>query len=297
MKPFFTLLCVWIFAFQSVAQVNIRGRWNPKDTTQTHILHTKRGDEFTTGRMLSRNKTVVAYLLDSDTLFFATKQVSWVQVVKPSKRLPPTFLRERLFLSPTAFPLEKGVREYRNNTLLFNSYRKGITNNLQMGFGFMPGLLVNLLWVDTKITIPVSNNFRAGIGGMLGGGNYFDFYDSYQGLGFAAGYGVVSIGSRYHFINLSAAYAGGKTGNNLDGANRSRKTNSWIFSTGGAFKIGKKENRLFFEILSIPVEGSRQLVRGGAIGVTIATKGKRHLDLVTSMPIPGSFAIGVTSKK
>jgi hypothetical protein len=291
MRHIYTLLFFSLMANIAQGQVPINGHWRKGDTTQVHTLYTRRGDQFV-GRLLEKNKAVVGFLVNADTVFFSTKSVKRIVIRRKTNLLPATMVTERLFVSPTAFPLKKGVREYRNNCLLFNSYRKGITNNMQVGIGFMPALFVNLIWVDTKVTIPIGKNINAGLGGMLGGGNNVDFISDFETFGFAAGFGALTIGTKSHFINLSSAYV-------LHGI-KSNPENKWLYSFGGAMKIPKRKHRLYYELLYVPERHSTDINWYGTIGITIVQR-KRNTDLgILIHPLGISYRapfFGITSKK
>jgi hypothetical protein len=294
MKTLLTSLCLLVVQTSLISQVKLHGQWQSGDTSQVQILKTRRGDRFI-GRLLSINKTAAVFLLSShDTIVWPKKEIIRIEALK-SSLLPPKFARQRLFFAPTAFTLEKGISEYRNNSWVLNSYRKGFTDKFQMGVGFMPALVVNLVWTDFKYTIPLSKNLRAGVGGIAGGGIDFQYYDDSQMLGFAAGLGILTIGSEYNFINLAMArFLKGNEGPNDDGHSK-----YWGFSMGGAFKAKRKSDRFFIELTVFPEDNRFYSTWAGGIGYTYEKK--RSLDIAIRV-VPFGLGsrypmIGITSRR
>lgn len=294
MKSIFTLFLLLLIACAMQAQKPIIGRWNPKDTTQVQVLTSKRGDRFK-GRLLSINKTAAVFLLSTnDTIIWAKKEISRIETLN-AKLLPPTFVRQRLFFAPTAFTLEKGISEYRNNSLVLNSYRKGLTDKFQMGVGFMPTVFINLVWTDFKYAIPLAKNLRVGLGGMVGGGVEFQVYGNSRVLGYATGLGMLTIGSKYNFINLAAA----KAVVGYDAPDNDGRSDRWGVSMGGAFKTAKKNDRCFFELIVFTGSNAIHSNWAGAIGYTYERK--RSIDFAIRLLPFGTRSrwpmLGVTSRR
>ncbi|MBI5917258.1 MAG: hypothetical protein HY842_17955 [Bacteroidetes bacterium] len=241
-------LCVLLLVFlhtQIFAQLQINGKWIPGDSSHTQVLTTVRGDEFV-GRLLQFDSTTVAFKLEtSDTLHFGIGEVKKVEVLPPPMQKPKLKYRnikERLLISPTGFSLEAGENEYRNIMFLYNAYHHGLTDKITIGGGIVPFFIFNLGWIDAKVSFELDESIHVGVGGIFGGGFAYNFPeeegdDNWIRFGYAAGFGALTIGSKENFINLSTA----RITVPIDDGN-----GPWLFSIGGAFKIGGK-TRLFME--------------------------------------------------
>lgn len=240
----YLLFLLVLIPFLGKAQVQIIGQWWPEDTTDIHILSTVRGDEFT-GRLLKNDSNSVAFLLGSgDTLNYSTHEIKSVKIIHEKPAPKTDVICERLLVAPTGFALEKGENEYRNILFLYNSYHRGITDNITIGGGFMPLIITYMGWVDAKFTFKLGDNLHLGTGALLGGGFVIDFSEDegsggWNKYGFTGGFGALTIGSKNKFINLSMARV-------IVSESGEPESSPWLYSLGGACNLGKKK-RLFVE--------------------------------------------------
>ncbi|MCC6724306.1 MAG: hypothetical protein IT258_07325 [Saprospiraceae bacterium] len=265
MRKALLLIFPLLFAHAATAQmVKVKGDLRIGDTTQVHVLKTKRGDIFI-GRLLGLDNEKIRFLLlKKDTVFWPNALVEKV-ASKKAELLPPSLVTQRIFASPTAFILKKGIREYHNTQLWFNQFDKGYSKNFQAGIGFMPAITRNLVWGNAKYGIEVSENARAAfIGGAGGGIDLPRYSDNAQMLGFAIGLGVLTVGSKYNFINASV----GRYVLRYEGAENDRGLNGWVSSVGGSFKAKRKSDRYFFELVYLTSSVVNFPVNIGGLGYT-----------------------------
>ena len=112
----------------------------------------------------------------------------------------------RYLFFPSAFTLERGELMYQNTYLFLNSLGVGITDNFSISGGLEFLSLLNgggtpLIYIAPKVSAPLSENFRLGVGGAYvtvpgnGGG----------GLGLL--YGVGTLGNRDRNATIGLGYA------------------------------------------------------------------------------------------
>ncbi len=193
------------------------------DTTQTHILETKKEDSFV-GKALSIDNLDISFLFtDRDTLHFKLTELNFLRVYDPAKparketkaqqeaqteeelyseweqeefRIPGT---ERVFMTPSAFTLKKNRREYRNIDFLLNSSDIGLSDHISIGFDFLPLIIVNFIGVRAKAAMDVNDKIHLGLGARL---HYMGSFFT-EGTSLASYYASATYGSREKFLNFS----------------------------------------------------------------------------------------------
>lgn len=197
------LLCTW-----TEAQVIIDSTLLEQEEIQ--VLHTKRGDvffgflqQFTTDSILFETQNQVS-------LRVARSQLEWLGPAREAKWLEgghspyEKTLRstenkylvryENLAYSFTAIPYPKGLTEYRNIDLLFNTVDVGIGEHFSLGGGlFVPLVFV----VRGKAAVSAADNlhFGLGINGFIGLGPV-------EGL-FAHYFGIATVGNAQRNFNVT----------------------------------------------------------------------------------------------
>lgn len=241
MRHLTLLLFSWTICYAvGYAQIKIKGNWPNADTSRVHVLILDKGDVFM-GKLLQYDSNEVVFkLFSGDTLIYPPTDVKMVKI-NPS---PTKVISERLLVSPTGFGLEKGENEYRNIMFLYNSYHRGITKNITLGGGIMPFFITYLGWVDAKLSFELGENLHFGTGGILGGGYAYNFsedegQEAWLKYGLAGGFGVLTIGSRDKFINLSTAKV-------FVFEEEESNSSPWMYSLGGSYRVWKS-NRIFVE--------------------------------------------------
>ena len=107
---------------------------------------------------------------------------------------------QRVFLSPSAFTLEKGVTEFRNTMVFHNNMDFGITDNLTIGAGFSSVIISNALSGKVKLGGSLSPHLHvaAGVQGMVLFPGYGDDAVSVGLL-----YGALTVGTKDKFLTAS----------------------------------------------------------------------------------------------
>lgn len=220
------------------AQLPIKGDLHPRDTTQVHKLYTKRGD-ILTGRLLLIGVDSVSFKMNTDQLLrFSFEALDSLVALPPVRKLKPkklVYVSERLFVAPSAFSLQKGEKEYRNILIYYNTYHIGLSDHTTIGAGFMPAVLVSAVWGDIKRTFDLNDKLHIGVGAVAALGISYD-EEKVAGVG---GYGVLTLGTRHNFVNLSIMRAAALV-------NSEGESKPWNFSIGGSFCLTPRL-RLFYE--------------------------------------------------
>lgn len=254
--------CLLWWAALLSAQAVVSPEVDLRDSSQQHLLRTRRGDRLL-GRLLFVQAPEAGFRLRSgDTLFFDLSSLKTVEVLKPPRlrqKTPTNILFPDLFVSNTAYSLEKGLRQFRNTQLAWNYADFAATNHYAIGLGY---LLPFHLLVRTKAASSSENRFNLGAGinflFSLGPGEEFPRKAHF--------YTALSLGEADKFFNINAGYA-------IDLSRGSRS--GFLFSGGGAFRLSKHWFILADNLLLMSRDGGR-LYPG--LGLSYAGKHAR-LDL------------------
>ena len=120
--------------------------------------------------------------------------------IKPGEFTPAEIFATRYFITTNGLPVEKG-ETYMLLSLLGPDFQFGVGENFGMG--------VLTTWIGTpvvgsmKYSIPISQEFSAGAGLLLGTGSW-----TWPDFALALPYGVVTLGDRVRNINFSFGYGG-----------------------------------------------------------------------------------------
>lgn len=145
---------------------------------------------------------------------------------------------QRIFVTPTAYSLKKGECEYRNIDVVYNSFHKGLSDNLSIGGGVVPTLILNGAFIDAKSSISLQKNIRLGVGVALIGGLGGDLGFRPESFGFISGFGVLTIGNKKRFLN----FMGGR----IVGRGFSEDEKGYTYSVGGSLKL--RRSKFFAEL-------------------------------------------------
>ena len=112
----------------------------------------------------------------------------------------------RYLFFPSAFTLERGELMYQNTYLFLNSLSVGITDNFSISGGLEFLSLLNgegtpLIYIAPKLSAPLSENFRLGVGGA------YATVPGSGGGGFGLLYGVGTLGNRDRNATIGLGYA------------------------------------------------------------------------------------------
>jgi hypothetical protein len=222
------------------AQTLFSDQVNLSDPDQMHVIHTRRGDVLM-GKILAIDSTTLTFSLreNAGTLSYAFHELSFVGILgeRPNlllveggktlgRNAPLAFSPEErvqsLFYSATAFGYRETKGEYRNAMLAYNYADFGIGENFSAGAGLLIPLAFNLR---------LKTNFSIGQYVHLGMANNTFFFAADTDTGtWSHTYGVVTIGERRLFLNLTYGW-----GNNLTYSETSQ-----IISIGGSSLLSER---------------------------------------------------------
>ena len=239
-----TLCCLFVLSVGTTyAQVDSTNQTAPRV-----LVETKDGSQYV-GRLIKQDKDQIILRTESvGVLEIPLANVENIQFVGdgPIDTSRPgvastSFVNpnpHRYLFFPTAFNLERGELLYQNTYLLINSLGVGITDNFSISGGFEITTLflgTPVLYIAPKVSLPVSENFRLGLGGVYG--TVAAFIDDFGGGGAIYGMGTLGNRDRNATIGVGYTFFGGEIFNSplltLDGMLRvSRRlsliTENWV---------------------------------------------------------------------
>lgn len=186
------------------------------DSTQVHILETRRGDVFI-GKVTAISGTKISFLtgdkLELEFDFSSVKQVSvdgeWQ--VDDNQSVPDkkysdfynseldSFPTQIMLYTPTAFSLKQGKRLYTNVDILWNSIDFALTDNLSLGVGTFLPIVAN---IRGKFSGSLFNKIHLG----AGFNHYSVIYDFDDVEMISHVLGIVTFGTPELFVNFTAGY-------------------------------------------------------------------------------------------
>ncbi len=196
-KALSIILCLLCSTFFAQAQT-LDPELSLQDTSQVHVLETKRGDRFI-GRVIDIENTTISFqFLQDQVLKFQIAEIERIDV-QSARGASSAFNPRFLSIVPTAFNLRKGEYEYQNVDILWNNLNYGISDRVSIGGGsVIPfALLLNAKWSITSQAkgLNLALNLQNVIP-LLEGGSPVSFMT-----------GVASIGTTAQFINGGAGLA------------------------------------------------------------------------------------------
>jgi hypothetical protein len=167
--------------------------------------------------------------------------------------LPAEVFSTRYFITTNGLPIKKG-ETYALWSLLGPDFQFGVSDNV--GLGVITTWIGTPLIGSAKLSIPINNEWNAGLGILLGTGSW-----SWPDFALALPYGVLSYGDRVKNINLSFGY-GGLT-YKVDeydiitdrSSSRRESEGNFLFSIAGMAKVGRTLS-LVFDSFIVPRSGT-----------------------------------------
>ncbi|KAA3639985.1 MAG: hypothetical protein DWQ02_02745, partial [Bacteroidetes bacterium] len=189
---------------------------NLSDATQVHILTTNRGDIFI-GRVVEIIDTRVSFLANGDIpIEFQFNEINKITVkgegflphsdgdekelALPGRPVQEPFNTQLMFLTATAFSLDRGKSLYSNVDVLWNSIDIGVTDNFQAGFGV---LLPYMAIPRAKFTFDILDKVHLGAG--INVFTVYDFYFNDFNMAFHP-FAVTTFGEPNLFVNITGGY-------------------------------------------------------------------------------------------
>lgn len=223
---------------------------NLQDSTQVHILRTKRGDRFVGQLKDIRSTNLFFQLGNGDELTFAFNEVisiltwreenleggnNWQRQFRGDFfgiREKRSIGAENLIYSSTAFNYEEGGGEVRSFAFIVNVVDVGVAEGVSVGGGLT---LPDIGILRLKGTTPVSKSLHLGAGVNM----IFPLTDLTGIEGVAHTYAILTSGNPDRFLNLTVgAFVA------LDSFN----DDIFVGSVGGGYRISQ-EWRLHFEMV------------------------------------------------
>lgn len=211
----FSQLMLVFLPFLANSQIIHNSEINAGDTTQVHMLITKKGAKYL-GTFMAMDDDVIHFKIkDKQTVDFLSKNVKTVKLQVSS--LPDTIdgkiaVREHVFYFPTAKGLGKGKSEYRNINLYQNTFHHGLTDRLATGAGIVPTGFLNVAWIDAKLNFRLHDHLHFAVGSAIGGATWLKVDEENNNS--ATFYGlmaVLAIGQKRQLLNIGVVRLGSST--------------------------------------------------------------------------------------
>ena len=185
---------------------------NPNELNEYQRLITAAGNSFI-GQLLSFDGEIFEFLLKNGSVIkYPKNEVSVIQIEnspgfsanKNRKKVHVGkqyyYNPQRVFFSPSAFTLEKGVTEFRNTMVLHNTIDYGVSENLTIGAGLSTVLVANAVSGKVKFGGSLTDHFHiaAGVQGLV---LLPAFGEDAQTI--ALLYGAISVGTKDKFLSIS----------------------------------------------------------------------------------------------
>lgn len=246
----FGLLCLCFFTPANTAAQVFSSSINLADTTQQHLLVTKRGDRIV-GRIQKIEGTTVSFIMNTgNAVTYAFQDIEWVGLRDEKRDEPKRRYRnaeadsprlrvaperngcENLLFSSSAFNYEKGTAEYRNLQVLINMVDYGISDHFSVG----GGLVVPFIFiVRFKATIDYNDILHLGVGTN----NFIPISESLGGSPFTHLYGAVTLGRPKAYLNATVGYGFTWGGSSLDFPG-DRETVPLVATFGGSILVADR---------------------------------------------------------
>lgn len=244
--PMLSLICLYFLALTEASGQVFSSEIDLADTTQQHLLITKRGDRIV-GRIEKIEGTMVYFLMRTGNVInFTFQEIEWVglqdekRAQSGSSRRPAperprlTVPRERngcenLLFSPSAFNYEKDRGEYRNIQVILNTADYGLSDHFSVG----GGIIIPFIFVTRfKGTIDYNEYLHLGAGTST----FIPISQDLVGPTFTHFYGVVTLGTPKAYLNATAGY-GFSWGSSLVDNPGDLKTVPLVTSFGGSITL------------------------------------------------------------
>ncbi|MDZ4679818.1 MAG: hypothetical protein SH848_17075 [Saprospiraceae bacterium] len=273
-RVFFSLLCLLFFAPKDAICQVFSSSINLEDTTQRHLIITKRGDRII-GRIQKIEGTTVSFIMTTgNVITYPFQEIEWVGLQeeksadsKRSKGYPSELPRlritperngcENLLFSSSAFNYQKGTGEYRNLEILINIVDVGLSDNISVGGGMaIPFVFIARL----KATIDYNEIIHLG----AGVNNFIPISEELFGSPFTHFYGVVTLGKPKAYLNATLGYGFTWGGSSLDFPG-DRETVPLVATFGGSITVADRF-RFIIDVMYLKGEGLDEVIPSFSMG-------------------------------
>jgi len=247
-RVFLSLLCLFFFTPEDAVSQVFSSSINLEDSTQQHLIVTKRGDRIL-GRIQKIEGTTVTFIMKTgNVITYAFQDIEWVGLREeksadsrhskgydselPRLRVAPERNGcENLLVSSSAFNYEKGTGEYRNLEVLINIADVGLSDHFSVGGGMIvPFLFI----VRLKATVDYNDIVHLG----TGVNNFIPISEELAGDPFTHFYGVVTVGKPKAFLNATLGYV--FPWNNTPTFHGERETVPLLATFGGSITVAER---------------------------------------------------------
>lgn len=212
-------------------------------TAQLMLVRTHDGIEFI-GRVLSKDAREVLILTEEgEEIIIPRHQVESIEILARGEMVNGQFVGEdrfatRYFYSTNGLPMKKG-----EHYAMFNYYGPEVhfALNDYVSVGLMTTWLAAPIVASAKVSIPVSENFHLGVGG-LAGSMIWAGPENVGALGFAS----ATIGNRQNNLTLTAGYAGI---NQPNYGYRETNNSAPLMSVASMIKVSRRATLVFDSFL------------------------------------------------
>jgi len=297
----FALFCLFFFTATQVSSQVFSSAINLLDSTQQHLLVTKRGDRIVGKILKIEGTTVFLTMKTGNIVSFAFQEIEWVGL-RDEKRTESKRYRgyeteiprlrvdpdrngsENLLTSASAFNYEKGKGEYRNIDIFINLVDVGLSDHFSVGAGLvLPFAFV----VRFKATIDYNEILHFG----AGTNNFIPFSEELAGEPSTHLYGVVTLGRPKAYLNATFGYGFEWGGPSLDFPGHT-ETVPLVASFGGSILV-KDRFRFILDVTYLKSSGSQIILPSFTMG-WVGRKSRFELGLVPVIDTD-SFAIPVAA--
>ena len=247
------LLCpfVFLFFFISLTPSIAQDTSAEQEPPTIHVITKNDGSRFVGEILFQDAREVLIKTEELGEVYIPRHEIRHIReataedLLKTGEFTPAEIFATRYFITTNGLPVEKG-ETYMLMSLLGPDFQFGVGENFGMG--------VLTTWIGTplvgsmKYSIPISQEFSAGVGLLVGTGSW-----TWPDFALALPYGVVTWGDRIRNINFSFGY-GGVTykveeyvfhGNQSTVNRRRESEGNFLISIAGMAKMGRTISFVF----------------------------------------------------
>ncbi len=224
MKTFLYLIFAIIIHLQSFPVVMAQETPNGEEPPKIYIVIKNDGSRFVGEILFQDAREVLIRTEELGEVYIPRHEIREIREAQPEDHLktadfiPAEIFATRYFITTNGLPVEKG-ETYMLMSLLGPDFQFGVGDNL--GLGVLTTWIGTPLIGSIKYSIPLAEDFNAGLGLLLGTGSW-----TWPDFALALPYGVLTWGNRVSNINFSFGY-GGVT----------YKVDDYIYSSSGSTTI------------------------------------------------------------
>ena len=261
-----------------------------QDTTKSYQIITNDGNVFIGTIIEQDEQKIVLKTEQFGSITIQKTNLQSMTLIEAEKIIDGDYWQDHMqstrhFWMPNAYGLKKGEAYYQNVWIFFNQFSVGVTDNILLGGGLIPGFLFGgaptPIWFTPKVSFPVvKNKVNVGAGGLFATALSADG----EGGNLGIVYGQTTFGPRDKNVTLGVGYG------YADGNWATKPT----FSLGFISRVGRKgyfisENYLIStgsEYLFLGLIGGRSILGSGNVGLDYGLVVPITSDIGTFIALP-----------